>query len=169
MTDRDRAAAMVVVESAVTELLRSSRTWTKQLAEQLDPGLPPLTFAILRHVMAHGPLRSAELVAAFGMDKGAVSRQITVLREAGLLEIAPDPDDGRATLLHASPAATGAVETFAAGIREQYARVLDAWSVAELAELGRLLSRFNDALDEGVAEGVADAAADGNGPVDSQR
>ena len=39
---------------------------------------------------------------SFGIDKGAISRQIQHLDDLGLVTRAPDPDDGRATLVAAS-------------------------------------------------------------------
>lgn len=142
-----RESVSAAVEASVTELLRSSRSWIKQLAEHFEPPLPPLAFGMLRHVMAHGPLRSSELVIAFGMDKSAVSRQIAILRDAGLIEASPDPADRRASLLQGSDAARREVDTFGAGIRARYRDVLDSWSVADLDQLAQLLTRLNGDLD----------------------
>ncbi len=144
-----RDAASAEVEVAVTELFRSGRTWSKRLAEQFRPELPPLAYAILRYVDAHGPLRSSDIVTVFGMDKGAVSRQIAILRERGLLDAASDPDDRRSTVLASSQTAKAAFASFSADIREQYATVLDDWSIDDLTEVAALLTRLTAALDGG--------------------
>ncbi len=151
MTSADpaRTEASAEVEAAITELFRSGRTWGKLLAERFRPELSPLSYAILRHVTAHGPLRSSDIVSVFGMDKGAVSRQIAILREQGLLDASGDPSDGRSTVLSASATAVAAFETFTADIRSQYEQVLDGWSIEELSRLARLLTRLTSSLDEG--------------------
>ncbi|CAN5425436.1 hypothetical protein BH10ACT6_BH10ACT6_09180 [soil metagenome] len=145
--DTARDAASAEVEAAVTELFRTGRTWSKRLAEQFRPELSPLSYAILRYVDMHGPLRSSDIVTTFGMDKGAVSRQITILRELGLLDAVNDPDDRRSTVLASSATAKAAFARFTEGIREQYATVLDDWTVGDLSELALLLARLTSALD----------------------
>ena len=49
-----------------------------------------------------GPVRASAMVEKFGIDKGAVSRQLQHLDDLGLVERTPDPADGRATLVVAS-------------------------------------------------------------------
>ncbi len=147
--DPAREAASAEVEAAITELFRVGRTWSKLLSERFRPELPQLAYGILRYVDMHGPLRSSDIVTTFGMDKGAVSRQISILRERGLLDASSDPDDRRSTVLSSSAAAREAFEHFSRGIRDQYASVLDDWSQQDLEDVARLLARLTSALDAG--------------------
>ena len=49
-----------------------------------------------------GPCASSAIADSFGIDKGAISRQVQHLVDLGLVDRTPDPADGRATLLSAS-------------------------------------------------------------------
>jgi DNA-binding MarR family transcriptional regulator len=142
--DRDEATADV--EAAVTELFRWGRTWGKRLAERFDPPLPPLAFAILHYVNQHAPVRSNDIVGFFGMDKGAVSRQIASLRELGLLDATADVDDRRATLLAPTARATAAFSAFRDETRREYQNLLDGWSTGELRGFADQLTQFNKLL-----------------------
>jgi DNA-binding MarR family transcriptional regulator len=142
--DRDRATADI--EAAVGELFRSGRTWAKGMAGRFEPPLSPIGYALLRHVHQHAPVRSGDIVTTFGMDKGAVSRQISQLRELGLVEAAPDPEDRRATLLTLTPAALEAFDAFRTETRRQYQGVLADWSDDELRAFAQALERFNASL-----------------------
>ena len=142
--DRDRATADI--EAAVGELFRTGRTWAKGLAQRFEPPLSPIGYAILRYVQQHAPVRSGDIVATFGMDKGAVSRQISALRELGLLDAASDPEDRRATLLTPTPAAVEAFASFRDETRMQFQGMLDGWSDDELRAFAQALERFNASL-----------------------
>ena len=47
-------------------------------------------------------MRASAIAEAFGIDKGAISRQVQHLVDLGLVDRTPDPADGRADLLAAS-------------------------------------------------------------------
>ena len=143
-TARDRATSEI--EAGIAELFRIGRAWNKDLAARFDPDLSPLAFGILRYVMIHGPVRSADLVGKFDLDKASVSRQIRALRDRGLIDSTPDPQDGRAGLLVATDEAKVSVEEYREQTRQQYRAVLDQWTEDEVVEFGRLLRRLGDSL-----------------------
>ena len=58
----------------------------------IDPG----SLWLLRTVAGDGPVRVTELAAATGLDASTVSRHLTALHRAGLVERVPDPEDRRA-------------------------------------------------------------------------
>jgi DNA-binding MarR family transcriptional regulator len=94
-------------------------------------------------VMEHEPVRAAGISTALDMDKSAVSRQISMLRESGLLLSQPDPDDGRASLLVSSDSAKAALESFRVELKSDYQRILGSWDTDEIETFARLLAKFN--------------------------
>jgi len=69
-----------------------------------------------------------------------------VLRESGLIETRADPNDGRATLLVATPAARDALVEFREAIKADYERVLRNWGTDDIETFGALLRRFNESV-----------------------
>ena len=65
---------------------------------------------------------------------------------AGLVERQPDPDDGRASLLVATPDGQVAFAAKRRQRHELFQRVMGDWSAADVETLTTLLSRFNDDL-----------------------
>src|SRR4051794_2662601 len=143
-TSRDRVTTEI--EVAIGDLFRIGRSWNKDLATRFEPELSPLAFGILRYVMQHPPVRSADIVTKFGLDKASVSRQIRQLRDNGLIDSTPDPSDGRAGLLVATDEATRTYEKYRDQTRAEYRAVLDEWTEEELEGFARMLRRLGDAL-----------------------
>lgn len=68
-------------------------------------GLTLPAWRVLRLVQVFGPIPAASIISTIGMDKTAVSRIITYLYEAQLIELTPNAADRRQTLV--SLTATG--------------------------------------------------------------
>lgn len=134
------------IEEGISVLFRNTKMRLKDYSEQLDPELQPAGYTILRYVMSREPIRAADIATALGMDKSAVSRQLTTLREIGLLQTHPDPADGRASLLASSEKARTAFATFQASFRFAYQQILTTWDDDDVKDFARLLSKFNDGI-----------------------
>ncbi len=134
------------IEEGISVLFRNTKMRLKDYSERLDPELQPAGYTILRYVMSREPIRAADIATALGMDKSAVSRQLTSLREIGLLETHPDPADGRATLLASSEKARTALASFQASFRSAYREVLSTWDDSDVDNFARLLRKFNDGI-----------------------
>ena len=80
-------------------LLRRARAWNREVATVVHPDLQPTAYALLARVDELGSTRAIDLSDYFGIDKGAISRQVGLLERVGLVSRQPDPDDGRAQLL----------------------------------------------------------------------
>jgi DNA-binding MarR family transcriptional regulator len=95
----------------------------------------------------HGAQRSSAMAEAFGIDKGAISRQVQHLLDLGLVDRSPDPDDGRATLVSVTAEAASRI----AEVNDDRRRWLDDrlgdWPDGDLSEFVRMLSSYNAALD----------------------
>jgi DNA-binding MarR family transcriptional regulator len=134
---------LLEVEQAIAILHQTARARVKELVERFDPDLQPAGFGVLRYIVANCPIRAGDIATALSIDKSAVSRQLTVLRDSGFIETRADPNDGRATLLVATPAARDALDSFREAIKADYARVLSSWSTSDIETFGSLLQRFN--------------------------
>ena len=56
-------------------------------------------FAALVTIDAVGPARQSEVARALDVSRAAVSQRLVELVARGLVEVAPDPDDGRSHLV----------------------------------------------------------------------
>ena len=109
-------------------------------------------------------MRSADIVASFDLDKATVSRAIKALRDKGLIDTAPDPHDGRASILEPTELARRDFARYREETRAQYRGLLDDWSDDDLVDLARLLGRLMDALPTGgQPPGASESSPDSTG------
>lgn len=69
-----------------------------------DSSLTLPAWRVLRIVQVFGPLSAASIIATIGMDKTTVSRMITYLHDAQLIELNANAADRRQTLISLTPA-----------------------------------------------------------------
>ena len=104
--------------------------------------------ALLAQLTASGPLRAAELAEHACLDPSTVSRHLDALEGAGYVDRTPDPGDGRATLLRATPSG----ERHLSEVRRQRLEVLSnavsGWSDKDIATLTRLNERLAQDLEQ---------------------
>jgi DNA-binding MarR family transcriptional regulator len=139
-----RDAYALEIEEGVAVLYRASKARVKRLVDHLDPEMQTAGYLVLRYVMAHEPIRAGDVAAGLSMDKSAVSRQLTALRESGLIEAQPDPEDGRASLVVSSGKANARLDEFRVELKNDYRRVLSSWDAADIEAFARLLNKFNE-------------------------
>jgi DNA-binding MarR family transcriptional regulator len=143
-----RADALRGIEREVGVLIRRVRRVIRVVAGEVHPDLQPAAYLLLAQVQESGPLRSSVLVDSTGVDKGAVSRQIQQLVDLGLVDRAPDPHDGRATLVSLTDEARSRLERVRGERSERFDRRLAGWTAPELASFAEQLGRYNAALDD---------------------
>lgn len=74
-----------------------------------ETGISGPQYYILPYVFHHEGCHLEEISAALHYNKSNVTRQIEKLEKAGLVEIRPDPQDGRARCLFATPEAVALI------------------------------------------------------------
>ena len=136
------------IETEVGTLIRRVKRVMGERAREIHPDLHPITYFILTHLAAHGPLRGADLSDAFGMDKGGVSRQVQALVDLGLVERQPNPEDRRAILLDATEEGRERLRTVARSRSDRFDERLSHWSDTELSTFARQLASYNRALSD---------------------
>ena len=128
-------------------MIRRIRRVIGDRARSVHPELQSSSYLMLSWLGQHGAQRSSAMADAFGIDKGAISRQVQHLQDLGLIDRTPDPDDGRATLVSASRTALRRLKA----VNDDRRRFLDDrlgdWSDDDLSEFVRLLGSYNQALD----------------------
>jgi len=98
-------------ETALTEIaarlrmaiVRTSRRLRQEAAEAAGQ-LTPTAAAALATVERHGPLTPSELAEIERVKRPTATRTLGVLGDAGLVERAPDPEDGRSALVSVTAA-----------------------------------------------------------------
>ncbi|ANH37137.1 MarR family protein [Nocardioides dokdonensis FR1436] len=134
------------LEQEVSVLIRRIRRVIGLRSRAVHPELQPASYLMLSYLADQGPVRASSMAETFTIDKGAISRQVAHLTQLGLVERTQDPDDGRASLVSASPAAVARLEEVKEQRRRWIADRLDDWDPDELETFIALLSRYNEAL-----------------------
>lgn len=142
-----RVEAFAQVESQVDVLARRLRRVLVHRAAELGDGISPAGYLVLRHLVAEGPCRQVDLVSQLDSEKGAISRLVQQLVDAGLAERSPDPADGRAQQVTATPAAVARHSRVDSRRREEYRARLEPMTTDELEQLAALLERYNAAAE----------------------
>jgi len=151
-TDRRAAeSAYSNLEQQLAVLLRRARSYSEDIARELHPELHATSYAMLARLL-EGPTRAAELCTYFGVDKSAVSRQLRLLEDLGLVERGADPADGRAQLLALTPEGRRRLTKARDARRARIRRQLDRWDEDDVARLGELLARFNESHRQALAD-----------------
>jgi DNA-binding MarR family transcriptional regulator len=141
-----RADSLRQLEREVGVMVRRIRRVIGERARAVHEDLQPASYLMLSWLADEGPVRASEMVDHFGIDKGAVSRQLQHLVDLGLVGRTPDPADGRATLVEATADAIRRLEDVAAHRRKWLDEQLGDWSAEELEEFVAGLERYNLAL-----------------------
>ncbi len=103
--------------------------------------------AVLFSVVSHGPIRAGALAESIQADPSTVSRQVSGLVKAGLIERRADPEDGRASLLVATAQGTERYERMIERRDVHYGQMLAGWSDADRRRFADLLDRFTQDFD----------------------
>jgi DNA-binding MarR family transcriptional regulator len=113
-----------------------------------DNRIDRMALIVLGTLSHCGPSRLTAIAERTGFDPSTVSRQVADLEKAGLLLREPDPDDRRAVQLHATEDGMDLMKRLAAGRRRRVERMLSDWPEQDVENLGRLLSRLNEATEK---------------------
>jgi DNA-binding MarR family transcriptional regulator len=132
------------LERELTVLFRRARAASGEVAREVHPGLETAAYGLLVRLDEAEPERATELAAYFGVGKATMSRQLRAMEELGLVTREPDPADGRASLVRLTPEGRDRFTRARTARRDRFLAQLAEWGPGEVAELARLLHRFND-------------------------
>src|SRR6187200_1072562 len=141
MRTRSTGAVAVSLRLAVT---RTARRLRQEAASELSPSL----LSALATLDRHGPLTPSELAARERVQRPTMTRILARLQEAGLVDRAADPVDGRSALVSASPAGRALLaraRTRKDAFLARRMRALDADDRATLDRAAEILERLLEA------------------------
>src|SRR3954452_18357797 len=121
----------------------------RRLRQEAGGELSPSQGAALTTIAAHGPLTPSELAGRERIQRPTATRVLARLEEAGLLQRAADPGDGRSSLISATPAGHALLARLRARKDAYLARRLDGLDPEELAVLDRAAGILERILEEG--------------------
>lgn len=128
--------------ASVAQLLfKAARLWNEQAIARLQQRFPAVRTAhtaVLPHVDWEGT-RITELAARMGVTKQAASQIVQDMVRLGLLELRPDPDDGRAKRVYFSQAGTEAMGIGLQTLQEMQAEMSQAFGAQRMDQLLSLL------------------------------
>jgi DNA-binding MarR family transcriptional regulator len=126
-------------------LLSNRRSWAL-LASSADVDLPQQTIQVLLQLHDGEPRSVAELARVARMDAAAVSRQIRVLEEHGLVERQPSANHGRVVLIQPTSQGLEQAQRLYRLNQSHLADALASWTEEERQTLGTLMIRLVDDL-----------------------
>lgn len=136
----DTAQALV---DAIFLFGRSLRT---VLSSAVDDPLAPALAAVLFVLSARGPCRQNELASVLSVSQSALSRQMTELVDAGLVDRQPDSDDKRAFLVQVSDKGNEVLRTTKERRTARLHGLLGGWSQDEAESALSTIERLTDTL-----------------------
>ena len=159
-----REQAQREVEQNLRLLTEVVRTRMREAARSVDPALSLFGLKVLQLLKRSGPLHSGAVAELLMADKSVISRQSRQLEALGLIEVRPDPADGRARVLVLTPAASERVTAVQTGIMLDPA-VLGSWSTEDLHRFAGYLARLGGGGSLGLRESLARQDAQGTTAV----
>lgn len=131
------------LERELSVLLRRARAASGMLAREVHPELEAAAYGLMLRLEDSGAQRATDLAAYFGVGKATMSRQLRALEALGLIARAPDPADGRASLVQLTEEGRARFTVVRRARRQRYVWQLSTWDRGEVTELARLLHQFN--------------------------
>lgn len=112
-----------------------------RLHPEVETSAYPLLFTL-----AAGPMRVSAIATQIHSDVSTVSRQVSHLVHAGLLEKVPDPDDGRAQNIGLAPDGRLLLEAIRDSRGRMFAAVMSDWSTEEVLAFDGFINRLRHGL-----------------------
>jgi DNA-binding MarR family transcriptional regulator len=136
-----------VTEVASRLRLAVART-ARRLRQEAGGELSPSQNAALATIANHGPLTPSELAAIERIQRPTVTRILSHLEEGGLVQRTPDPRDGRACLLSATPEGTRLLRRLRGRKNAYLAKRLRDLDAGELEMLERAATTLERILED---------------------
>src|SRR4051794_30823378 len=117
----------------------------RRLRQEAGGGLSPSQAAALATIDRHGPLTPSELAAHERVQRPTIARLLARMEDDGLVARAPDPSDGRSSLISLSDdgrALLDSVRSRKDAFLAQRMRGLDAEERAPLGRAATILERM---------------------------
>lgn len=134
-------ASVETIQREMTAFARRARA----SAGRMHPELSLVSYTLLGHLEESGGCRATDLAAHYALDKSTVSRQVSALERAGLIERRVDPEDHRVQVLQLTDAGTRILAQVTESRRIAFRERLADWPAADLERFAAYLVRYNTA------------------------
>lgn len=131
--------AVETIQREMTVFARRARA----AAGRMHPELSLVSYTLLGHLEEVGGCRATDLAAHYALDKSTVSRQVTALERAGLIERRPDAADQRVQVLHPTRAGRHILAQVTESRRAAFRERLTGWPAEDLSRFAEYLVRYN--------------------------
>jgi DNA-binding MarR family transcriptional regulator len=135
--------------SLATDLHTLSGKLKRRLREQASAGdLTPSQAAVLAHLGRNGPTTVTALARMEGVRSQSMGATVATLESLGLVKGAPDPNDGRQTILSLTPSCVSMISKGRAARTDWLLRIIqERLSPAEQDQLEAALRLLNRLVD----------------------
>ncbi len=148
--ERDSLSAVEELETAFARIGQAVKHHVRDLACAVHPELRQAGWLVmglaLRGAAEGKPVTVGEIVAATGMDKSVVSRQLRALADWGLVTTHRSEADARVVVVEPTEEAKLRFDAVRQRQRAIYAAALSEWSVEDAQRLGDLLTRLAESV-----------------------
>lgn len=135
--------------SLITEIGIIEQLSRNQLERSLPDGLKVSQFALLNHLTRLGGEWSpARLASAFQVTKGAMTNTVGRLEKRGLVQVLPDPGDGRGKLVSITDSGKKALTRCIESVGPFLGELSEEVSAKEIKSILPVLERIRKYLDE---------------------
>ncbi len=117
-------------------IVRTARRLRQEAASEAN-GLTPTSTSALASIDCHGPLTPSELATIERVKRPTMTRTLGSLEREGLIERAPDPADGRSSLIAVNAAGRERLRRLRGRKNAYLARRMRGLSAEEVETLGR--------------------------------
>lgn len=119
------------------------------LEARLPAGLIAPHFTVLNHLIRLGDGRAPmDMARAFQVPKASLTHTLKGLDERGLIEMRPNPQDGRSKLVYITEAGRRLRAETIAGLAPDFQRILQACDVQTLGDMVPALKELRAFLDD---------------------
>jgi DNA-binding MarR family transcriptional regulator len=141
-----------LIETEVTRLSRTIALLGR--SPESDVGLDRAGYLLLRTLERIGPASINTIASTVGLDGSTVTRQVSTMKELGLVEREINPGDRRSCIISPTGAGRELMRHMRMVRRSNLDTVTSDWTEDDRTALGRLLAKLNDSISR--ATGCAD-------------
>lgn len=155
------------IETALITVVRQARRpgVHEGLGRRAGVSLARTETLILARIADAEPIGLSALAAEVDLDLSVVSRHVSALVDAGLVDRSRSDSDGRAVELRLTADGNADLERIRRARREWIARLVSEWPGADIETLAELLERFATAMAHATPDGEARSPAATGGSV----
>jgi DNA-binding MarR family transcriptional regulator len=134
-----RTGAVRALEAEFGELINRMRRLLSENAQRVSPGMLPGAYKVFTTIARRTSISQSALADILVVDKGQLSRTVRELEQLGLIQRQPDPEDGRASILSATPFGSERLAAARAPQEDSLVNALEEWPLDDIQTLTRLL------------------------------